>query len=128
MSNIITKDQWQQITDTIKSNVSSYNESPDAVYESKESRSNKTRYCICDDYDRGYVPRLDFVIEDDKDIGKLTVYDCSEMSNAPVSFEEGMQIARNFWNEYGSQMAEEIVCDYVMDGNPRIRLFHQESC
>ena len=50
------------------------------------------------------------------------------MAYAPVSFEKGMQIARNFWNEFGSQMAEEIVCEYVMDGNPKIRLFQQESC
>ena len=128
MSNIITRDQWQQITDAIKSNVLSYNEPSDVVYESEESRSNKTRHFICDNYDRGYVPRLDFVIEDDKDIGKLTVFDCSEMANAPITFKEGMQIARNFWNESGSQMSEEIVCDYVMCGNPRIILFNQESC
>ena len=128
MSNIITKDQWLQIADAIRSNALSYNQPADVIYESEDRRSNKSRHFIYDNYDRLDIPGLDFVVEDGKDIGNLTVYNDSEMAYAPVSFEKGMQIARNFWNEFGSQMAEEIVCEYVMDGNPKIRLFQQESC
>ena len=128
MSNNITKDQWQKITDAVKTNALSYNQPADVIYESEDRSTNKSRHFIYDNYDRLDMPGLDFVVEDDKDIGNLTVYNDSEMAYAPISFKEGMQIARNFWNEYGSQMAEEIVCEYVMDGNPRIRLFHQESC
>ena len=50
-------------------------------------------------------------------MGKLTVYNGSEQARAPIDFEEGMQIAQNFFNVYGSDMAEEIVCDWVMSGN-----------
>ena len=127
MSNIITKDQWQQITNAVKSNASSYNQPSDVIYESEYRSSNKTRHFIYDNYNRLDMPGLDFVVEDGSNIGNLTVYNDSEIASAPVSFEEGIQIARNFWNEFGSQMAEEIVCEYVMDGNPTIRLFQQKS-
>ena len=42
------------------------------------------------------------------------------MARAPITFEEGMQIAQNFFNEYGGQMAEEIVCEWVMNGNKSV--------
>jgi hypothetical protein len=34
-----------------------------------------------------------------------------------------MQIASNMFNEYGGQMAEDIVVEYFDSNKPRIRLF-----
>jgi hypothetical protein len=125
MSNIISKNQWKQITDAVKENALSYNQPSDVICEYSQVSSffSKSRYSIYDKYDRHESPGLDFVVEKGKDNGSLTVYNCEERAYAPVTFKEGMQIARNFWNEYGSQMAEEIVCEYVMDDNPRISLW-----
>ena len=37
------------------------------------------------------------------------------MNRAPITFKQGLQIALNFFNAEGSMMAEDIVCEYVMD-------------
>ena len=50
---------------------------------------------------------------------------CTEQAHAPIDFETGLHIANNFFNVEGSMIAEEIVCDYVMDGNPKIMLWRQ---
>ena len=66
------------------------------------------------------MPGFDLVISNDAEQGKLTVYNASEQARAPITFEQGKKIAQNFFNEYGGQMAEEIVCEWVMNGNKSV--------
>ena len=89
----------------------------DILYRGSRSSGDAKRYFCYDNYDRIDHPGLDLVVSNKEEVGKLTVYNASEQARAPITFEEGLQIAQNFFNEYGGQMAEEIVCEWVMDGN-----------
>ncbi len=120
IDNHITRIQWNELVETVKQSPSTQVEADDTLYIKTRSFGNSKRHSCYDNYDRHYVPGLDFVIGNDDDKGRLTVYNGSEQARAPITFEQGMQIARNFFNEYGDQMAEEIVCEWVMDGNPSI--------
>ena len=123
MDNLITKDQWQKLVSAAQDLVESSNLPQDTLYKGTTYRYPRTRYSLYDNYDRWGIPGLDFVISDNDEKGKLTVYDGSEMAYAPITFDEGMKIASNMFNEYGGQMAEEIVVEYVDSKHPRIRLF-----
>jgi len=116
-NNQITLTQWNELIETVKNSPSTQVESDDTLYIGSNNFVNSKRYFCYDNYDRYYIPGLDFVIANDSEQGKLTVYNGSEQARAPINFEEGKQIAQNFFNEYGGQMAEEIVCEWVMDGN-----------
>lgn len=120
MNNQISLDQWNKLVEAVKSSPSSQGQPMDVLYVGLRSFGNSKRYYCYDNYDRHYVPGLDFVISNEADHGKLTVYNGSEQARAPIDFEEGMRIAQNFFNEVGSNIAEEIVCDWVMDGNASI--------
>ena len=120
VDNNITYQQWEQLLLTVKNAESTKLQADDTLYIIDRQIGNTKRYACYDNYDRHYVPGLDFVIANDDDKGRLTVYNGSEQARAPITFEQGMQIANNFFNEYGDQMAEEIVCEWVMDGNPSI--------
>jgi hypothetical protein len=117
MNNQISLTQWNELIETIKNSPVTHVQADDTLYIGSNNFGNSKRYFCYDNYDRHYVPGLDFVISNDSDIGKLTVYNGSEQARAPISFEQGKQIAQNLFNEYGDQMAEEIVCEWVMDGN-----------
>ena len=123
MDNLITKDQWQQLVSAAQKLIESSNLPQDTLYKGTTYRYPRTRYSLYDNYDRFGIPGLDFVISDNNEKGKLTVYDGSEMAYAPITFDEGMQIASNMFNEYGGQMAEDIVVEYFDSNKPRIRLF-----
>ena len=120
VDNNITFQQWKELMVAVKNAPSTKLEADDTLYITARQFYNCKRLACYDNYDRHYVPGLDFVIGNDDDKGRLTVYNGSEQARAPITFEQGMQIARNFFNEYGDQMAEEIVCEWVMDGNPSI--------
>lgn len=120
VDNNITYQQWEQLLLTVKNAASTKLQADDTLYIIDRQIGDTKRYACYDNYDRHYVPGLDFVIGTDDDKGRLTVYNGSEQARAPITFEQGMQIANNFFNEYGDQMAEEIVCEWVMDGNPSI--------
>jgi hypothetical protein len=117
MNNQISLTQWSEIIETVKNSPDTQDQADDTLYIGSSNSGNSKRYFCYDNYDRVDVPGLDFIISNDSDIGKLTVYNGSEQARAPISFEEGKQIARNLFNEYGDQMAEEIVCEWVMSGN-----------
>jgi hypothetical protein len=117
MNNQISLTQWNELLETVKNSAVTQVQADDTLYIGSNNFGNSKRYFCYDNYDRHYVPGLDFVISNDADQGKLTVYNGSEQARAPISFEQGKQIARNLFNEYGDQMAEEIVCEWVMDGN-----------
>ena len=117
-NNNITLDQWNQLMEAVDQHIDAARNFPaDILYRGSRSFGESKRYYCYDNYDRIDHPGFDFVISNNVEEGKLTVYNASEMARAPISFKEGMQIARNFFNEYGGQMAEEIVCEWVMDGN-----------
>ena len=112
--NHITLQQWAKIVEAVKENSKVTGQSNDALYIGEEQRGESKRLYCYDNYDRFHSPGLDFVSHGDSDQGSLYVYNVSELALAPITLKEGMQIAENFFNEYGSQMAEEIVCEYVM--------------
>ena len=118
VDNNITRSQWNELIETVKNSPSSQVQPSSPLYICTRSFGNSKRHSCYDNYDRHYVPGLDFVISNDDKKGRLTVYNGSEQARAPITFEQGMQIAQNFFNEYGDQMAEEIVCEWVMAGNP----------
>ena len=117
-NNNISIDQWNQLMTAVDQHIDATKTFPnDILYRGeKQNTYNKRFYCY-DNYDREYHPGLDLRIDDGEETGELTVYNASEQARAPITFEEGLQIAQNFFNEYGGQMAEEIVCEWVMDGN-----------
>ena len=117
VDNKITLDQWNKIVETVKNAPSTKVEADDVLYIVERKMEDKVRHSVYDNYDRFYSPGLDFVVSADG-IGTLTVYNSSEQARAPITFEQGMQIANNFFNAEGSMMSEEIVCEWVMDGNP----------
>jgi len=120
-NNNITAEQWNQLMEAVDQHIDGAKCWPaDVLYRgSKQNTYNKRFYCY-DDYDREEHPGLDLRIDNGETSGELTVFNASEMARAPITFEEGLQIARNFFNEYGGQMAEEIVCEWVMNGNESV--------
>ena len=117
MNNQITRTQWNELIETVINSPSVQNQPSSPLYIDSRCFGNSKRYFCYDNYDRHYIPGFDFVISDDADQGNHTVYNGSEQARAPITFEEGMQIAQNFFNEYGGEMAEEIVCEWGMSGN-----------
>ena len=109
MNNQISLTQWNELLETVKNSPDTQVEADDTLYISSRKFGNSSRYFCYDNYDRHDVPGLDFIISNTDELGKLTVYNGSEQARAPISFEQGKQIAQNFFNEYGSDMAEEIV-------------------
>ncbi len=128
MNNIITREQWEQITEAVNFHSANSNQPDDVIYMSIDNKGEQSRHYIYDNYDRLDSPGFDFVIHKDCGVGRLTVYNGSEQAYAPIDFEKGLEIANNFFNEEGSLMAEEIVCEYAMLGNPMIRLWNQAAC
>ena len=120
VDNNITQTQWDQILDSVIKHTYNEKQPKDVLYLNKQQEHKSVRQSIYDNYDRYYIPGLDFVTADNENSGRLTVYNATEQARAPITFEQGMLIAQNFFNGYGNQIAEEIVCEWVMDGNPSI--------
>ena len=123
MSNQITQTQWDQILSAVQLHAKTSHQHDDVIYRGKTYRYPRTRHSIYDNYDRHGSPGLDFVISEGSEVGRLTVYSGSEQAYAPIDFETGLEIANNFFNAEGSMNAEDIVCDYVSEDNPKIRLW-----
>ena len=121
INNNITPDQWKNIQDAVEDSRISHNEPPNALYMKSSNKNGKTRHCIYDNYDRFYMPGLDYIVEGEQKTGRLYIYNSSEMARAPITLDQGLAIARNFFNEYGGQMSEEIVCEYVMSSSQEVR-------
>ena len=114
-NNLISIIQWNKLIKAVSKNRIDTKQPTDTMYVGKDIidnyKVNKTRYFCYDNYDRHHVPGLDFVILNDSQLGKLTVYNGSEQARAPINFDVGLRIAQNFFNEKGSDLAEAIVCD-----------------
>ena len=126
MNNLINVSQWNKLISAVEQSAQEAKQPEDVLYtgcnklnSSLHRKACKRFYCY-DNYDRFYSPGLDLEIVEGQETGKLTVYNTSEQARAPITFEQGMQIAQNFFNSEGYNMSEEIVCDWVMDGNPSI--------
>ena len=111
----ITAEKWEDIVKAVKESKRKTNQSEDVLYEGVEQRGNRKHFYCYDNYDRYESPGLDFVLHGDSNEGVLYVYNSSEMARAPITLDQGLKIAKNFFNYEGSMMAEDIVCDYVMD-------------
>jgi len=121
INNNITPDQWQQILDSADASRIEHDERPDSLYITTTDLNNKTRHIIYDNYERLHMPGLDYIVEGNQKTGRLYVYNSSKMARAPISLNQGLAIARNFFNEYGSRMSEEIVNDYFMLTNLHVK-------
>ena len=121
MNNLINIKQWNKLINAVSKNRIDTKQPTDTMYVGSErinnNKTNDTRYFCYDNYDRYNVPGLDFIISNNADQGKLTVYNGSEQARAPITFDEGLNIAQNFFNEEGYDMSEEIVCDWVINNN-----------
>lgn len=116
-NNLISITQWNELIKAVTKNRINTKQPIDVLYVGCRSFGNSKRFFCYDNYDRHEMPGLDFVISNENKLGKLTVYNSSEQARAPITFEQGKQIAQNFFDEIGINMSEEIVCDWVMSGN-----------
>ena len=123
-NNLISITQWNELIKAVSKNRSDTNQPKDTMYVGENKIDNgevtKTRYFCYDNYDRYVTPGFDLIISNDSELGKLTVYNGSVKVRAPITFAEGKQIAENFFNFHGSQLAEDIVCEWVMNGNKSV--------
>ena len=118
MNNQISLQQWNELMSLVKTSASTEKQIKGAIYSGTDQLKNgKQRHYCYDNQDRYDVPGLDLTIQTDSDVGSLTVYNGSEQARAPITFEQGLFIATNFYNYEGYEMSEQIVCDWVMDGN-----------
>ena len=116
-NNLISITQWNELIKAVTKSRIDTKQPCDVLYVGSRSFGNSRRFFCYDNYDRHEMPGLDFVISNDAERGKLTVYNASEQARAPITFEQGVKIAQNFFGELGGDMSEEIVCEWVMAGN-----------
>ena len=115
-NNQITLEQWNNLVQSVQKRACIMDE----LYIGSESKNNQTRYFCYDNLDRIDIPGFDFVLDNNGKKGTLTVWNGSEQARAPVNIATAKTIAYFFWDDNGSQMAEDIVCDWIMDGNKSI--------
>lgn len=120
INNSITLDQWNELMSLVETSAVIEKQIKGAIYSGAEQIKNGKRYFCYDNLDRYDVPGLDLSVSENESKGTLTVYNGSEQARAPITFEQGLKIAHNFFNEEGYDMSEEIVCDWVMDDNKSI--------
>ena len=123
MNNQITTEQWNELVELVQRNAESEGQPAETVYLCTTHRFPDIRHSCYDNYDRVDSPGLDFVTTKDSNTGRLSVYNGSEQAKAPITLDEGKRIAANFFNITGSQLAEEIVVEYVDSPIPRYKLF-----
>ena len=121
-NNTTTIKMWHEILQAVNKSKEQTNQKDDVLYTGEDKRGEKKRFYCYDNYDRLDSPGLDFITHGDSDQGSLYVYNSSEMARAPITIEQGLQIALNFFSYKGSIMAEEIVCEYVMDNGKGARI------
>ena len=113
MDNMITLEQWKILEMSVELSARKEREPYDVIYKAQRTRNNRTRHLIYDNYDRYTSPGLNFIVNEGEDIGKLIVYSSSELNYAPINFKKGLDIAENFFNRAGTEMSEEIVCEFL---------------
>ena len=120
VNNSITPDQWESILEAFHTHCKDKNIEKDEILINNDFTSNyhgnhtKRRQSIHDGYGRFTSPGLEFLLMDKMSTGALFVYNQSEQAHAPITFEEGMQIAQNFFTYKATELSEHIVCNHVM--------------
>tara|TARA_Y100000022_G_C13120667_1_gene315606 strand:- start:62 stop:442 length:381 start_codon:yes stop_codon:yes gene_type:complete len=121
VNNSITPLQWELILDAFHTHCKEHGAKEDEPLIIDEFTSNasgdhtKRKQAIFDNYDRFSSPGLTFLLMDQMSTGALFVYSSSEQANAPITFEEGMQIAQTFFTYEATELSEHIVCNHVMN-------------
>ena len=121
VNNSITPLQWELILDAFHTHCKENGVKEDEPLIKDEFTSNasgdhtKRKQSIFDNYDRHTSPGLTFLLMDQMSTGALFVYSSSEQENAPITFDEGMEIARNFFSYKATELSEHIVCNHVMN-------------
>ena len=116
----ITAAQWNSILETFNTYCKEKNIKEDEAYIGDKLTTNtsgdrsKRRQYIYDNYDRYTSPGLEFILVNDMEHGTLFVYNGSEQAHAPITFQQGLEIADNFFSYRGTELSEQIVCDYQM--------------
>jgi|11BtaG_2_1085332.scaffolds.fasta_scaffold05814_2 hypothetical protein len=118
-NNIISKEEWEVILTEFKLHCAAkeINEKEEVYYideEVKVGSSKRRRFGIYDNFDRHSSPALEFIIPGGWDKGKLYVYNSSEQAHAPINYENGLEIAKSFFDYAATKLSESIVCDYLM--------------
>ena len=116
-NNLISITQWNELIKAITKNRIDTEQPNDVLYTGCSSFGDSKRYFCYDNYDRMTSPGFDLVMSNDDELGKLTVYCGTEQARAPITFAEGEQIAKSFFNYLGYELTESIVCEWVMSGN-----------
>ena len=118
-NNTISQQQWNSILETFNKHCESSNVKEDEPYMGSEivnkNGTTKRKQFIYDNYDRFSSPGLCLMSSPDADEGLLYVYNPSEQAHAPITLEQGLEIASKFFSYEGYMMSEEIVCNYVME-------------
>jgi len=127
MDNMITLEQWKILETSVELSARKENESNDVIYKNQQTKNGSTRHSIYDNYDRYTSPGLNFVLDEGEEKGKLIVYSSSEQNYAPIDFKTGLEIAESFFNYTGTELSEEIVCDYLMNNTEFCELWSNEA-
>ena len=121
VDNQITPLQWELILDAFNTHCTEHGVKEDAPLIKDEFSSNAAgdftsrKQSIYDNYDRHTSPGLSFILINNMSKGSLFVYSSSEQEHAPISFDEGMEIAQNFFSYKATELSEHIVCNHVMN-------------
>ena len=121
VDNQITPLQWELILDAFHTHCKEKGVKEDAPLIKDEVTSNASgdftsrKQSIYDNYDRHTSPGLNFILVNNMSKGSLFVYSSSEQDHAPISFDEGMEIAQNFFSYKATELSEHIVCNHVMN-------------
>ena len=116
-NNLISITQWNELIKAITKNRIDTEQPNDVLYTGCRHFGDSKRYFCYDNYDRMTSPGFDLVMSNDDELGKLTVYCGTEQARARITFAEGEQIAKSFFNYLGYELTESIVCEWVMSGN-----------
>jgi len=120
VNNNITPLQWELILDSFHSHCKENNTKEDEPLIQDKFKTNslgftKRTQSIFDNYDRYTSPGLTFYLTDNMSTGSLYVYSGSEQAHAPITFDEGIAVAQNFFSYKATEISEHIVCNHVMN-------------
>ena len=129
VNNNITPLQWELILDAFHDHCKENNVKEDEPHIGDEftgphvcqhtdkltntSGNSKRRQFIYDNYDRHTSPGLEFIQLKDMNHGSLFIYCGSEQAHAPITFDEGMDVAQNFFSYKATKLSESIVYNHT---------------
>ena len=117
--NNITPLQWELILDAFNTHCKEKGVKEDEPLIRDETTTSSSGFTqrnqsIFDNYDRHTSPGLYFKVINNMSSGNLYVYSSSEQAYAPITFDEGIEIAQSFFTYAATELSEHIVCNYVM--------------